>query len=238
MERSITAGPGTLSVVATPIGNLGDMTLRGLEALRACDAIACEDTRVTAKLLARYDIQKPLLVYHAQSGKLATTRVLSLLGEGKHIALVTDAGTPGISDPGSALVAEVRERLGDDVRIESIPGPSALTAGLSIAGVPTNEFTFLGFLPHKKGRQTLMKEIADMSRTVVFYESPHRIEKALAELDTALTAADMPERKVTVMRELTKLYESVVSGTAAELMEHFKAHPTEVRGEFLVIVSP
>jgi len=225
---------GTLSVVGTPIGNLGDITLRALEILRTCDAIACEDTRVSAKLLARYDIKKPLLVYHAQSGKLATTRVLSLLGEGKHVALVTDAGTPGISDPGSALVAEVRERLGTDVRIEAIPGPSALTTALSIAGVPTNEFTFLGFLPHKKGRQTLMKEIAEMNRTVVFYESPHRLEKALAELESALPAS----RHITVMRELTKIYESVVSGTAAELVEYFKAHAKEVRGEFVVIVSP
>lgn len=225
---------GTLSVVATPIGNLGDMTLRALEILRAADAIACEDTRVTAKLLARYDIKKPLLVYHAQSGKLATTRVLTLLGEGKHIALVTDAGTPGISDPGSALVAEVRERLVDDVRIESIPGPSAVTAALSIAGVPTNEFTFLGFLPHKKGRQTLMKEIAQMSRTAVFYESPHRLEKALSELAAALA----PERKVTVMRELTKIFESSVSGTSSEMVEYFKSHQKEVRGEFVVIVSP
>ncbi len=225
---------GTLSVVATPIGNLADITYRAVEALRTADAIACEDTRVTSKLLARYDIQKPLLVYHAQSGKLATTRVLAQLGEGKHIALVTDAGTPGISDPGTALVAEVRERLGDAVRIESIPGPSALTAALSIAGVPTNEFTFLGFLPHKKGRQTLMKEIAAMERTAVFYESPHRIEKALVELQETL-----PEgRQVTVMRELTKIYESAVSGTADELVDHFKTHPTEVRGEFVVIVSP
>lgn len=234
MERASEAGTGTLSVVATPIGNLGDMTLRGLEVLRTCDAIACEDTRVTAKLLARYDIQKPLLVYHAQSGKLATTRVLALLGEGKHVALVTDAGTPGISDPGSALVAEVRERLDGHVRIESIPGPSALTAALSIAGVPTNEFTFLGFLPHKKGRQTLMKEIASMPRTAVFYESPHRLEKALAELESALPSG----RKVTVMRELTKIYESSVSGTAPALKEYFASHQKEVRGEFVVIVSP
>jgi 16S rRNA (cytidine1402-2'-O)-methyltransferase len=224
---------GTLSVVATPIGNMGDITLRALETFRQADAIACEDTRVTSKILARYDIQKPLLVYHAQSGKLATTRVLSLLGEGKHVALVTDAGTPGISDPGTMLVAEVRERLGDDVRIETIPGASALTAALSIAGIPTHEFTFLGFLPHKKGRQTLMKEIGSMQRTVVFYESPHRIEKALAELAGVLPA----ERKVTVMRELTKMYESVVSGTAPELAAHFASHPTEVRGEFVVIVS-
>jgi len=224
---------GTLSVVATPIGNLADITLRALETLRTADAIACEDTRVTAKLLARYDIQKPLLVYHAQSGTLATSRILSQLGEGRHIALVTDAGTPGISDPGTALVAAVRERLGDAVRLESIPGPSALTAALSIAGVPTNEFTFLGFLPHKKGRQTIMKDIAQMPRTAVFYESPHRLEKALAEL-----AAALPEgRIVTVMRELTKLYESTVSGTAAEVQAHFESHPKEIRGEFVIIVS-
>jgi 16S rRNA (cytidine1402-2'-O)-methyltransferase len=225
---------GTLSVVATPIGNLGDVTLRALQALKDADAIACEDTRVTAKLLARYDIKKPLLVYHAQSGKLATTRVLTLLGEGKHIALVTDAGTPGISDPGSALVAEVRERLDGEVKIEAIPGPSALTAALSIAGVPTDQFTFLGFLPHKKGRQTLMKEIAAMERTAVFYESPHRLPKALAELTEAL-----PEgRKVTVMRELTKIYESTVAGTIEEVSEHFAQNTKEVRGEFVVIVSP
>jgi 16S rRNA (cytidine1402-2'-O)-methyltransferase len=224
---------GTLSVVSTPIGNLADITLRALETLRAADAIACEDTRVTAKLLTRYDIQKPLLVYHAQSGKLATTRVLAQLGEGKHIALVTDAGTPGISDPGSALVAEVRERLGDDVRIESIPGPSAVTAALAIAGVPTNEFTFLGFLPHKKGRQTLMKEIAGMDRTAVFYESPHRLEKALAELAAVLS----PDRTVTVMRELTKIFESSVSGSAEEVASHFKTNTKEIRGEFVIIVS-
>ncbi len=171
---------GLLSVVATPIGNLADITLRALETLKQADAIACEDTRVSSKLLARYDIQKPLLVYHAQRGPTtarATMRILSMLGEGKHIALVTDAGTPGISDPGSALVAEVRTRLGDDVHIVSIPGPSAIAAALSIAGIDRDDFTFLGFLPHKKGRQTIMKEIAAMTRTVVFYESPHRIEK-------------------------------------------------------------
>ncbi len=139
---------GTLSVVATPIGNLGDLTFRALDTLKQADAIACEDTRVSAKLLARYEISKPLLVYHAQSGRLAATRILTLLAEGKRVALVTDAGTPGISDPGTALVAEVRATLGDQVRIEAIPGPSALTAALSIAGVPTDQFVFFGFLPH------------------------------------------------------------------------------------------
>lgn len=226
-------GRGTLSVVATPIGNLGDITLRALETLKRADAIACEDTRVTAKLLARFEIQKPLLVYHAQSGRLAASRILSMLGEGKHIALVTDAGTPGISDPGTALVSEVRAKLGDDVRVVAIPGPAAVTAALSIAGVPTDQFTFLGFLPHKKGRQTLMKEIAEMERTVVFYESPHRIEKALGELATAL----LEDRTVVVLRELTKMFESVVRGSATELQDYFKNHQKEVRGEFVVIVE-
>ena len=225
---------GTLSVVATPIGNLGDITLRALDTLKQADAIACEDTRVSAKLLARYEISKPLLVYHAQSGRLAATRILAMLGEGKHIALVTDAGTPGISDPGTALVAEVRARLGDEVRIEAIPGPSAVTAALSIAGVPTDQFVFLGFLPHKKGRQTLMQEIAGSDRTVIFYESTHRIEKALGELSAVLSE----ERKVVVLRELTKMFESVISGSSVEVQEYFATHQKEVRGEFVVIVAP
>jgi len=226
--------PGTLSVVATPIGNLADITLRALDTLKQADAIACEDTRVTAKLLARYGIEKPLLIFHARSGRSATDRILRMLAEGKRVALVTDAGTPGISDPGSALVREVRDRLRDGARIEALPGPSALGAALSIAGVPTDEFVFLGFLPHKKGRQTLFAEIAESRRTMVFYESPHRIEKALASLADALPE----ERRVIVLRELTKMHESVVEGSAGEVAVHFKAKPGEVRGEFVVIVTP
>lgn len=225
---------GTLSVVATPIGNLADITLRALQTLKEADVIACEDTRVTAKLLARYDIQKPLLVFHAQSGSAATSRILTQLGEGKRVALVTDAGTPGISDPGTELVALVRERLGESVRIEAIPGPAALTAALSIAGIPTNEFTFLGFLPHKKGRQTLFQEIAAMERTAVFYESPHRILKALESL-----AQFLPEgRTVLVMRELTKIHEESVKGPPEEVLAYFVEHPEKVRGEFVVMVAP
>jgi len=225
---------GTLSVVATPIGNLGDITLRALETLKRSDAIACEDTRVTSKLLSRYDISKPLLVYHARSGRLAGERVLALLGEGKRVALVTDAGTPGISDPGQALVALVRARLDDTVRIETIPGPSAVAAALSIAGLPCAEYVFLGFLPHKKGRQTLINEIAEESRTVVFYESPHRIDKALAAL-----AAALPEtRQVAVCRELTKIHEETVIGTPREVAAHYATHRDTARGEFVVIVAP
>lgn len=224
---------GTLSIVATPIGNLGDITLRALETLKAADAIACEDTRVTSKLLARYEISKPLLIFHARSGALAAERVMSALAEGKRIALVTDAGTPGVSDPGAELVALVRAEL-PEVRIEAIPGPAACIAALSIAGLPVHEFTFLGFLPNKKGRQTLFKEIAAEKRTVVFYESPHRIEKALASLAEALA----PERRVAVARELTKVHEEVISGTAEEVFREFAARPEQRRkGEFVVIIA-
>ncbi len=224
---------GMLSVVATPIGNLGDITLRAIETLKQADAIACEDTRVTSKLLSRFEISKPLLIYHAQSGRLAATRILSMLGEGKHIALVTDAGTPGISDPGSQLVTEVRKTFKDEVRIVSIPGPSALTAALSIAGISTHEFVFVGFLPHKKGRKTLFTEIAESERTMVFYESPHRILKALESLSEVLDDT----RKVVVLRELTKIHESLIDGTATDVFEYFNTHPQHVRGEFVVCVT-
>lgn len=223
---------GTLSIVATPIGNLGDITLRALETLKRADAIACEDTRVTSKLLARYDIRKPLLVYHARSGRARADRILALLAEGKRVALVTDAGTPGISDPGSELVSLIRanKRMAN---IEAIPGASALTAALSIAGLPTASFVFLGFLPNKKGRQSLFKDIAGEKRAVVFYESPHRIGKALASLALVLT----PTRRIAVCRELTKIYEEVISGTLQEVQAHFTARATRTRGEFVVIIE-
>lgn len=224
---------GILSVVATPIGNLADITIRALDTLKAADTIACEDTRVTAKLLARYEIEKPLVIFHAQSGRSASEKIIALLEAGKHVALVTDAGTPGISDPGTALVRTVRDRL-PEVRIEAIPGAAAVTAALSIAGIPTDEFVFLGFLPHKKGRQTLFQEIADSERTMVFYESPHRIQKALASLAEALDDS----RRVVVARELTKMFESLIEGNAQEVLEYFETNPDQVRGEFVVIVAP
>lgn len=224
---------GILSVVATPIGNLGDITIRALETLKGADVIACEDTRVTAKLLARYEIEKPLIIFHAQSGKSASHRIIGLLEEGKQVALVTDAGTPGISDPGNVLVRLVRDTL-PEARIEAIPGATALTAHLSIAGLPTHEFTFMGFLPHKKGRQTAFQEIAAASRAMVFYESPHRILKALESLEGTLDES----RTVSVGRELTKMHESVVEGSAAQVHTYFNEHPDQVRGEFVVIVAP
>jgi 16S rRNA (cytidine1402-2'-O)-methyltransferase len=227
------AGIGVLSVVGTPIGNLGDITLRAIETLKQADAIACEDTRVTSKLLARYGIEKPLVIYHAQSGRGSSARVLQLLADGKRVALVTDAGTPGISDPGEGLVREARERLGEHVRIEAVPGPSAVAAALSIAGIPCARYRFLGFLPHKKGRQTLFKEIGEAEEAIVFYESPHRIEKALDSLAGVLDE----KRLVAVCRELTKIHESVVRGSAADVKAHFESHPGEVRGEFVVVVG-
>ena len=226
----------TLSVIGTPIGNLEDITLRALRVLRTADLILCEDTRVTKKLLAKNDIHTPTKSYHAHSTISRVDDILAMLREGKHLALVSDAGTPGISDPGAELVSRVRAELADliaagSLTIESIPGPSALAAALSIAGVPCARFTFLGFLPHKKGRETLFKEIASAEETYVFYESPHRILKTLESL-----GQHAPQKKVTICRELTKIFEQVVAGSPQELLAHFVAHADTVRGEFVVIV--
>ena len=161
-----------------------------------------------------------------------------MLKEGKNLALVSDAGTPGISDPGAELVSQVRRECKEDIlkgelKIESVPGPSALTAALSIAGVPCADFVFLGFLPHKKGRETLFKEMTTSERTTIFYESPHRVEKTLESLVKHLD----DKKRVTVCRELTKIFEQVVSGTPTEVAAHFKTHQDNVRGEFVLIVS-
>ncbi len=229
---------GKLSIVATPIGNLEDMTLRALRTLKECDVIYAEDTRVTSKLLARYEIKKPLQRLDAVTELKKADEIIVRLEAGEHVVYVSDAGTPGISDPGQRLVAAVRSReavseVGQQITIEAIPGPSALTTALSIAGMDASEFIFLGFLPHKKGRLTLFKEIAEQTRVVVFYESPHRILKALAML-----AELAPSKHVAVCRELTKVHEQVVKGTAAEVAEYFKSNPDKVRGEFVVIISP
>lgn len=224
---------GTLYIVGTPIGNLEDITLRALRVLREAEVILCEDTRVTKRLLERYEITgKQLVAYNEQKSGVAVEKVIGLLEEGKKVALVSDAGTPGISDPGALLVQKVREML-PEVKIEAIPGPSALTAALSVAGVFTDKFLFLGFLPHKKGRETLFKEIAASEYAVVFYESPHRILKTLK----ALASYDTIYRTITIARELTKMYEEVKQGTATKLLEYFTGNPEKVRGEFVVVVS-
>lgn len=217
-----------LSVVATPIGNLEDITLRAIRTLKEVDAIFCEDTRVAAKLLARYEISKPLVRCDEKSELVASKRAIEMLEEGKSVALVSDAGTPGISDPGARLVRATRNA---GFPVVAIPGPSALTAALSIAGLESGEFVFEGFLPHKKGRQTALKKIREEERSVVLYESPHRIEKLLTEL-----AKFAPGKKITLFRELTKVYEEVLEGTAEELLQQLRAHNT-ARGEFVVIVQ-
>lgn len=225
----------TLYVVATPIGNLEDITLRALRILKEVSYVLCEDTRVTKKLLSHFDIHTPVMAYHAHSTDASMDAIVTLLAEGKSCALVTDAGTPGISDPGGYLIHCIRSEA-PEVAIVPIPGASALVAALSVSGLSSTDFTFLGFLPHKKGRETLFKEIAhsviDMKRPVIFYESPHRIEKSLASL-----VAHVPEVRVTILREMTKLFESTVTGTAIEVAAYFAEHQDKVRGEFVVIVG-
>jgi 16S rRNA (cytidine1402-2'-O)-methyltransferase len=221
---------GTLSIVATPIGNLEDITLRALRTFKECDVIYAEDTRVISKLLTRYEISKPLQRLDAATESTKAKEIIERLEAGEKIVFVSDAGTPGISDPGSRLVGRVRE-FAPEAIIEAIPGASALTAALSIAGMNAEQFTFLGFLPHKKGRQTALKKIAASEYPVVLYESPHRILKLLAEL----SALQIP--RVTIARELTKVHEEVASGTPVEIADHLEQKDA-VRGEFVVIVEP
>lgn len=221
---------GKLSVVATPIGNLEDITLRALRTLKECDVIYAEDTRVISKLLARYAIQKPLQRLDAATEIKKAGEIIERLEEGEHVALVCDAGTPGISDPGGRLISTIRAN-GRIFTIEAIPGASALTAALSIAGLESNAFTFLGFLPHKKGRHTTLKKIAQSEIPVVLYESPHRILKLLAEIENAGI------KYVSVARELTKIHEEFLSGTPASLAESLNKRGA-ARGEFVVIVEP
>jgi 16S rRNA (cytidine1402-2'-O)-methyltransferase len=222
----------TFYVVATPIGNLEDMTLRAVRILGEVDCVLCEDTRETRKLLQKFDIKTPTLSFHSQSSEGKFDQVFALLEEGQSLALVTDAGTPGISDPGSELVARTRERF-PKLPIVTIPGASALTAALSIAGLPSSDFLFLGFLPHKKGRETLFKEMAASDRTVAFYESPHRLLKTLESLVKFIE----PTRRVIVTRELTKIYEELVQGSPADVLEFFTKNEGKVRGEFVLVVS-
>lgn len=228
----------TLYIVATPIGNLEDITVRALRVLGEVALVLCEDTRTTKKLLDRYDIHTPMLSYHAHSGEMKVDRIIAHLASGQDAALVTDAGTPAISDPGSVLVARVRTHAAAHpdagIAVCSVPGPSALTAALSVAGMPGSDVLFLGFLPHKKGRQSLFAEIAASKRTVAFYESPHRIEKTLASLEEHMGDA----RRVTLARELTKIHEEVLSGTAAELLGVLREDPHRAKGEFVVLVAP
>lgn len=222
-----------LYVIGTPIGNLSDITLRALETLKSVDLVLCEDTRVTGKLLSHYGISVPKMSYHANSKISKQDKIIEMLREGKNLALVSDAGTPAISDPGVMLIKEAKEALGEDLEVVPIPGASALVSAVSVSGIPSPQFTFYGFLPHKKGRETIFKEISESTRTSVFYESPHRIMKTLESLKSHLSE----DRKVCIGRELTKMFEEVVSGSPEEVLNYFTENEDKVRGEFVVIVG-
>ena len=218
---------GILYIVATPIGNLSDISARALEVLSAVDVILCEDTRVTANLLTRYNIKKETKSYHHHSTDAVINEIIDLLESGKTLACVSDAGTPGISDPGNILVSKVREAI-PECQIIPIPGSSAVISALSISGFPTDKFLFLGFPPHKKGRKSFFEEVANAEYTVAFYESNHRIKKCIDELVEILE----PERQVMLCRELTKKFETTYSGT----IEQIKAMNISEKGEFVVVV--
>lgn len=221
--------PGTLYLVATPIGNLEDITLRALRVLKQCDLVAAEDTRRTRQLLAHFQIHKPLLSCHAHNEAARATELVHRLRQGAAIALVSDAGSPGLSDPGERVVRAVLEA---GLRVEPVPGPCALIAAITASGLPTARFHFIGFLPHKPGpRKRLLESLRAVPGTIVLYESPHRIERLLAEL-----AELYPSRRIVIARELTKKFEQFLRGTAAALLQQVQARP--IRGECVLLLEP
>lgn len=217
-----------LYIVSTPIGNLEDITLRAIRTLKECDYIAAEDTRHTKILLNKYEISTPTLSYHSHSSDTKIQKIIDLLKEGKTISLVSDAGTPGISDPAYSLVTRAIEQ---GIEISPIPGPSSLLASLVVSGLPMNQFQYLGFLPIKKGRKTLFEALVDEPRTTIFFESPHRLNKTLSQLVDQLG----PDRKLSIARELTKLHEEVFRGTVSEANNYFERN--KPKGEFVIILS-
>ena len=277
---------GKLSLVATPIGNLEDITYRAVRVLSECDYIVCEDTRTTQRLLERYNIKdqdenkskddvqknKTLLTFHANSTDREINKIINLLQEGKHLCYVSDAGTPTISDPGVLLVNKIREinnkntwdgsiplsygeGLGERLSIESIPGPSAVTTAYSLSGAVGNNFIFWGFMPHKKGRETMIKSILENSMTSIVYESVHRVEKLLESFnkfenqmseDSSVNSPSLIKRglggvfvprEYVVCRELTKIYEEVAMGEIQKVINYFKNNPDKVRGEFVIVIK-
>jgi len=219
---------GILYIVSTPIGNLKDITIRALDTLKEADFIVCEDTRVTSVLLSHYEIDKKLVSFNAQSEFTKTGYVIERLNTGEKAALVSDAGTPGISDPGVRLIAAA---IKEGIEVVPIPGVTALVTALTLSGLPTDSFVFEGFLPQKKGRQKLLKTLTEEKRTVILYESTYRIEKLLNEL-----LEYMPERQLAVCRELTKKFEEVWRGSAKDILEQLPNKTT--KGEFVVVISP
>lgn len=220
---------GTLYVVATPLGNLKDVTLRALEVLKESDLIAAEDTRRTHKLLSAYDIHTPLTSYHENNKVKKIPYLIERLRQGQQISLVTDGGTPGISDPGCELVREARQAM---ILVVPVPGPSALICGLSASGLAGDSFVFLGFLPRRKSRRKkILQEMKEQTRTVIFYEAPHRIRDLLLEIQAVLG-----DREAVLARELTKVYEEILSGSISGLIEQLSNR--EPKGEYCLMLSP
>ncbi|HVU27096.1 MAG TPA: 16S rRNA (cytidine(1402)-2'-O)-methyltransferase [Verrucomicrobiae bacterium] len=218
----------TLYLVATPIGNLEDITLRALRVLRGCDVVAAEDTRRTGQLLKHFGISKPLVSYFQFNEAKRSEEIIERLKHGEKIALVTDAGSPGISDPGERVV---KAAIAAGFRVESVPGACALVAALTASGLPTDEFHFVGFLPHKSGqRKNKLESLKTIFGTLILYESPYRVEKLLSELKSVF-----PERDVVLARELTKKFEEFLRGKPAELLALVEKHPP--KGEFVVLVA-
>lgn len=217
-----------LYLVPTPLGNLKDMTFRGVEVLQSVDVILCEDTRTSSKLLQHYQIQKPLSPYHQHNEHKIVEHLVDQLKGGKTFALITDAGTPGISDPAFLLV---RECIKEGIKVECLPGATAFVPALVNSGIPTNRFVFEGFLPLKKGRQTMLKELAVEPRTIILYESPMRLVKTLKELAVYFGA----DRLASVSRELTKMFEENKQGTLQELAVYFESK--SVKGEIVIVIA-
>lgn len=217
-----------LYLVPTPIGNLQDITLRAIEVLKAADVILAEDTRTSGKLLKHLEISRPLQSYHIFNEHKTVEKLVQRMKDGEHFALISDAGTPAISDPGFLLVREV---LAAGLDVQTLPGPTAFVPALVNSGLPNDRFIFEGFLPHKKGRKTRIDGLVDEVRTMVFYESTHRIMKTLEQLAEAFGA----DRQACVSRELTKIHEENARGTLAELIEYYQTHP--VKGEIVLVVA-
>lgn len=219
---------GTLYIVATPIGHLADLTFRAKEVLENVDVVACEDTRHSGILLEHYGIKTARLSFHSHSGQAKVDKIMDYLKGGKGVALISDAGTPGISDPGYVLIQAALEA---GVQVIPVPGASAVITALCASGLPTDKFLYLGFLPVKKGRQTIFKKIAESEYTVVFYESPHRLRKTLEQLGEFLEDS----ARVSVAKELTKIHETYYRGTLKEVLAEL---PENVKGEYVVMVYP
>ncbi|HRP88602.1 MAG TPA: 16S rRNA (cytidine(1402)-2'-O)-methyltransferase [Edaphocola sp.] len=217
-----------LYLVPTPVGNLGDITFRAIEVLKAVDIILCEDTRTSGKLLKHFEIQKPLYSYHQHNEHQITENLIAQMYAGKTFALITDAGTPAVSDPGFFLV---RACIQKGIEIECLPGATAFVPALAQSGLPTQRFTFEGFLPQKKGRKTFLERLKDEDRTMIFYESPHRLVKLLEELSDIMGK----DRASSVSREISKLFAETQRGSLMELIKHFTEHPP--KGEIVVVVA-